>query len=656
MAGVEDEVWQALDNYEEACDEAYQEEEELLDQEISESSSKEQDFPEPLQSLAASTTSNLAQTGTQETQTILEGIIPIELGLMEIPVVQSNLTMSASPLASIPKLPSRKLLAKQLKLTSNLTKTIQLGEELVLKRLMSRPPGTAFFGSKATIIQGWIQSTKGLKQDITFDSGSEITLINKKLLKDLKPQPHVKTGQHLKLIQVTRTSFLKYFVIVLLIFETQQGPVQMVVEAYVVPRMNTPFILGTDFATQYQLSLKRDQDGTKIVFGETGRSIPVVESETMPRTNLDSHSFQVEVAQGFVNNLDKILEAQRKCQLKHKDKPIISQGVKVKIYQTVTIDPQSIKMIKVKTKFEEGQSEGFLDRTFNSHRKEKDIFAISDCLIERNNPKIQVTNLSDKPVRLQGGEIIGYMHNPRNYLAKENFHKYTKLVKAIAQQKAEEKPEDKDPILTQSPKGGPKTAEVSDPEIIPNSKLLMELNFTETLAKEQREKLEKVISKHKNAFSLEGRLGNYKAQVEINLCPGTNEISLPPYSTSPAKREIIDSQIDTWLNLGVIEPSKSPWGFPVIIVYWNSKPRLCVNYQHLNEDSIPDKYPLPKQTNILHALEGSKWLSTFDALSGFNQLTIKEEDRAKTTFRCHRGLFQFKRLPFGFRNRPAVFQ
>jgi hypothetical protein len=60
--------------------------------------------------------------------------------------------------------------------------------------------------------------------------------------------------------------------------------------------------------------------------------------------------------------------------------------------------------------------------------------------------------------------------------------------------------------------------------------------------------------------------------------------------------------------------------------------------------------------DILHTLEGSQWLSTLDALAGFTQLSIKEEDQEKTAFRCHKGLFHFKRLPFGFRNGPAVCQ
>jgi hypothetical protein len=58
----------------------------------------------------------------------------------------------------------------------------------------------------------------------------------------------------------------------------------------------------------------------------------------------------------------------------------------------------------------------------------------------------------------------------------------------------------------------------------------------------------------------------------------------------------------------------------------------------------------------LHALEGSQYLTTLIALAGFTQLKIKESDWPKPAFRCHRRLYQFERLPFGFRNGPAVFQ
>lgn len=49
-------------------------------------------------------------------------------------------------------------------------------------------------------------------------------------------------------------------------------------------------------------------------------------------------------------------------------------------------------------------------------------------------------------------------------------------------------------------------------------------------------------------------------------------------------------------------------------------------------------------------------LSSLDALAGFTQLELAEEDREKTAFRTHLGLYQFKRMPFRLRNGPSIFQ
>lgn len=49
-------------------------------------------------------------------------------------------------------------------------------------------------------------------------------------------------------------------------------------------------------------------------------------------------------------------------------------------------------------------------------------------------------------------------------------------------------------------------------------------------------------------------------------------------------------------------------------------------------------------------------LSSFDALAGFTQLEMAHDAKGKTAFRCHLGLWQFKRMPFGLRNGPSIFQ
>src|SRR5258708_15334114 len=128
------------------------------------------------------------------------------------------------------------------------------------------------------------------------------------------------------------------------------------------------------------------------------------------------------------------------------------------------------------------------------------------------------------------------------------------------------------------------------------------------------------------------------------------------YGASSQKREIINTQIDKWLEQDIIEPSKSPWVAPVVIVYRNSKPQFCVDYRKLNAITIPDEFPIPHQTEILQALSGAQVLTTLDALASFNQLSIASKDQEKVGFRSHRGLHQFKRLPFSLQNGPSIFQ
>ncbi|KEP44964.1 hypothetical protein V565_338990, partial [Rhizoctonia solani 123E] len=405
MAEASEDEWDALEAYEDLCDDAYMEDCESE----TEDSESEQDFRKPLQPLASSAGAYSPSNDRQGVEG--EGTGSAASSSSKTEATESTEVVFAG--YALPKLPTRKGLSKQLKLASIKTMHTKTGDEITLKRLMSRPPGTAFFGAKATIIKGWIQSSLGPKKRITFDSGSEITLINESLLKTLEPPPRVRIGQRLRLIQVTSNSSLSQYITVPLIFDTNEGLVKMTVEAYVVPDMNTPFILGTDFASQYQLSLVRNDDGTRIVFGDTGRSIEVEESDSTPRIDKQGNSFLVEAAQGHIQNGYKRSRARKQYKQRSKDRQTPPDAVKVKIYQTVTIPAHTIKMVKVKTTWKDGQDEGFIDRAFNSHRSEDDIFAVADSVIDRNNPRIQVSNLSSRPVRLQGGEVIAYMHDPK---------------------------------------------------------------------------------------------------------------------------------------------------------------------------------------------------------------------------------------------------
>ena len=65
------------------------------------------------------------------------------------------------------------------------------------------------------------------------------------------------------------------------------------------------------------------------------------------------------------------------------------------------------------------------------------------------------------------------------------------------------------------------------------------------------------------------------------------------YKTAPKENDFIKNEIDEMLEQDLIQPSTSPWSFPVVVVKKkNGKFRFCVNYKPLNDVTKKDNYLL----------------------------------------------------------------
>ena len=84
--------------------------------------------------------------------------------------------------------------------------------------------------------------------------------------------------------------------------------------------------------------------------------------------------------------------------------------------------------------------------------------------------------------------------------------------------------------------------------------------------------------------------------------------------------------------------------------------RLCVDFRNLNQASDKDNYPVPPMEQILRMFSIYELFSLLDGFSGYNQVLVAEQDRAKTTFRTKWGTFVYKRIPFALINDGAMFQ
>ena len=109
--------------------------------------------------------------------------------------------------------------------------------------------------------------------------------------------------------------------------------------------------------------------------------------------------------------------------------------------------------------------------------------------------------------------------------------------------------------------------------------------------------------------------------------------------------------------MDVIEPSSGPWSAPVVLI---TKPdgsiRFCIDYRKLNAVTTNDSCALPRVDDCLDSLGDARYFTTLDANCGYWQIDVNEADREKTAFTSHKGLFQFKRMPFGLMTAPATFQ
>ena len=127
-----------------------------------------------------------------------------------------------------------------------------------------------------------------------------------------------------------------------------------------------------------------------------------------------------------------------------------------------------------------------------------------------------------------------------------------------------------------------------------------------------------------------------------------------------ARRQHLEQEVEKLLEVGAISPA-DPWACPyasrtVFSPKKDGTRRMCIDYRDLIAQTKTGAFSLPKIDQVWPSLAKAKYFASLDLLMGYQQVEVSVQDRFKTAFLTHRGLYVYSVMPFVLCNAPAIFQ
>ena len=154
-------------------------------------------------------------------------------------------------------------------------------------------------------------------------------------------------------------------------------------------------------------------------------------------------------------------------------------------------------------------------------------------------------------------------------------------------------------------------------------------------------------------------------QMDLKLKPEFEKtrVRRSPYPAPEEQVEEIQRQIQECIDAGLVEEyKKGDYAHHCSPCFLVAKPgstalRLVVDYGEVNKKTQNHSGSIPNMKNTLERIAKCRYKTKMDKRSGFWQLDLTAEAQELLAFKTPKGrVFQWKVMPFGVANAPALFQ
>ncbi|KAJ6478853.1 hypothetical protein C8R47DRAFT_1219399 [Mycena vitilis] len=283
-----------------------------------------------------------------------------------------------------------------------------------LHKRRSAAAGRSAIGTSVLSVKGWVGSLDTEPIDIRVDSCADVTLVSLAHYNSLPHKPAIQAGIPMKLIQLTQEEAgIDGYVRLPIYMISEEGElIESEAEAYVVPGMSVPILLGEDYSLTYEISLTRNVErGSRLHFNNWEFT---VRAEHVGRT-LDTS--RILLSSQHLGGVTKSKRHRTKLvRQKRKAKRFDAERLIVRASRDYRIRAHECRSILVEGYFE-NDKEWLVEKNLLSNANGS-YFTVPNVLISSMNPWIPVSNPTDQPRMIRKGEAVGQLTDPGKFFDK----------------------------------------------------------------------------------------------------------------------------------------------------------------------------------------------------------------------------------------------